>query len=54
MGRMLTCAACGAVIRGKDDDEVMANGAQHGKEKHPDMEVTEEMAQQMRSQIKDE
>ena len=53
MGKMLTCY-CGEVIRGTTDDEVMENGAKHGKEKHPDKKLSEEEVQQLKASIKDE
>ncbi|MFQ5998325.1 MAG: DUF1059 domain-containing protein [Candidatus Bathyarchaeia archaeon] len=52
MGRMLECD-CGAVIRGNTDDEVMGNAGKHVKEVHPDMNVTQEVAVQLRAKIKD-
>lgn len=53
MGKMVNCH-CGDTLRGKDEEELMANCMQHAKEKHPDEEMTDEKIAEMKAQIKDE
>lgn len=44
---------CAAVIRGETEEEVLQKAAEHGKSAH-DLELTPEMAQQVKTLIKDE
>ncbi len=44
---------CPEVVRGQTDDEVLQKAAEHAKSVH-NMQVTPEMAQQVRALIKDE
>ena len=36
MAKLINCE-CGYVVRGEDDDELVANVEQHISDKHPDM-----------------
>jgi predicted small metal-binding protein len=45
--------ACSQVVRAETDDEVLQQAAVHAKEVHQ-VEVTPEMAEQIRSLIRDE
>ena len=45
---------CTFVARGETEEEVMALGAQHGKEVHGIEEITPEMAEMAKSIIRDE
>lgn len=38
MNKVVHCQ-CGATIRGKDDDEIVANVQKHAQEVHPAMEI---------------
>ena len=40
MAKVINCD-CGYVVRGKTDDELVANAQKHGREAH-DMEITRE------------
>jgi predicted small metal-binding protein len=44
---------CPEVVRGQTEDEVLQKAAEHAKSVH-NMQVTPEMAQQVRALIKDE
>ncbi len=44
---------CPEVIRGQTEDEVIQKAAEHGKSAH-DLELTPELAQQVKTLIKDE
>jgi len=39
MAKMIECQ-CGETVRGKDDDELVANGMKHVKDVHSGMQVT--------------
>lgn len=36
MGKLINCE-CGTVVRGADDDELVANAEAHIREHHPDL-----------------
>ncbi len=44
---------CDEVVRGQSEEEVLQKAAEHGKSVHS-MEMTPELAQQVRSLIRDE
>ncbi len=44
---------CAAVMRGETDEEVIQKAAEHGKSVH-NLELTPELAQQVKTLIKDE
>lgn len=46
MGKVVHCQ-CGTTLRGKDDDEIVAEVQRHVREVHPSMEVTREQALSM-------
>ena len=41
MSKVIHCP-CGYVVRGRDDDELVANAEKHVKEAHPGMKATRE------------
>ena len=43
MAQVVNCP-CGAVIRGRDDDELVANVQKHAREVHGEMNVSREQA----------
>lgn len=53
--KQLTCMVegCDATITAETEDAVMEQAAAHGAEAHPDLEVDEEMAAELRSAIVD-
>ncbi len=57
MAKVLYCKDagldCAEVLRGETEEEVLQKAAEHAKTVH-NMDVTPEMAQQVRSLIKDE
>ena len=58
MAKVIHCSdfgsECTFVARGETVEEVMAAGAQHGKEVHGVEEITPEMAEKVKSIIRDE
>jgi predicted small metal-binding protein len=44
---------CNAVIEGKDETEVMSKGAEHAKSAHGISSIPADMAQKVKSAIKD-
>ncbi|MFQ5879290.1 MAG: DUF1059 domain-containing protein [Dehalococcoidia bacterium] len=57
MAKVLSCREagfdCDEVVRGQTEEEVLQKGAEHAKQAH-NMEVTPEVAQQVRALIRDE
>ncbi len=59
MGKIIECAkvdpssGCTHVVRGKDEEEVLKNAAEHAKE-HGIREVTPEMMAKVKAAIRDE
>jgi predicted small metal-binding protein len=43
MGYVVHCP-CGAILRGKDEDEIVANVKKHAAEVHNEMQVSREQA----------
>lgn len=58
MAKVLNCRDvgfdCEGVIRAESEDEVMRQAAEHARTVHGVDEVTPEMAEQIRGQIRDE
>lgn len=58
MAKVLHCRDvgfdCEGVIRGDSEDDVMQQAAQHARDAHGMDEVTPEIAEQIRSKIRDE
>ena len=58
MAKKLECGdlmpGCKAVVKGKDEEEVMARAAEHAKSAHGLTEVTPELAGKVRAAIKEE
>ena len=58
MAKAMHCSDMGSdctfVARGETVDKVMAIGAEHGKEVHGINEITPEMAEQIKTLIRDE
>ena len=58
MAKIIECSkvdpssGCSYVVRGKDEEEVLRNAAEHAKE-HGIREVTPELMQKVRSAIRD-
>ena len=57
MAKVLKCSdlvpGCNAVIEGKDESEVMANGSEHAKTAHNMATIPPDMAAKVKAAIKD-
>jgi predicted small metal-binding protein len=57
MAKILKCGdlmtGCNVVIEGKDEAEVMAKGAEHAKQAHGMTSMSPDIAQKVKSAIKD-
>ena len=55
MTKRLDCVVdgCDATIEGESEDEVMAQAQEHAQSEHPDMDIDDETADNIRSNIRD-
>lgn len=53
MAKRLECIVegCHATIEAESEEEVMSQATEHAQEKHPDLELDDEMAANIRSKI---
>lgn len=53
MAKRLDCIVegCHATIEGETEEEIMEKATEHAQEKHPDLELDDEMASNIRTSI---